>query len=1275
MSQPLVYRVVVTPRSPDFDGHGSALLASAHQLGFNELRAIHSERLYFLQGSLSLSDADRLGHLLLADPVTEDLQVEQCTAAGEGPVNGSPSQTVVEVTYLPGVTDPPAENLVRASRMLSVPGLQRVATGKRYLLEGDVDADLAQELARDVMANPVVQRFAVDQQIRPPFTPSEQDDPTVELVDICQASAGELMLISQDRRLSLDLPEMQAIQAYYRKEEREPTDVELETLAQTWSEHCVHKTFKAVIDYSGPAPGDWSSTAVDQTIDGLLDTYIRAATEKIARPWVRSAFVDNAGIIALDEQNDLAFKVETHNHPSALEPFGGANTGIGGVVRDVLGVSARPIANTNVLCFGPENVPHESLPSGVLHPRRVAEGVIAGIEDYGNKMGIPTVNGSIQYDAGYTANPLVYCGCLGVLPSDSHPTEVQPGDFIVAIGGRTGRDGLRGATFSSMEMDVSTSEIAGSAVQIGDPIQEKQVQEVILRARDERLYNAITDCGAGGFSSAVGEMGEKIGARVQLQQAPLKYPGLRPWEIWLSEAQERMVLAVPSHNWPRLQEIAAGQNVEAVCLGEFEESRHLRIFYGDRLVGDLAMEFLHNGVPRQRLRATWQPPHLEEEKSLDGAPVHAGQILLSLLAHPDIRSKEDIIRRYDHEVQGGAAVKPLTGIHDQGPSDAAVLVPLDAGHGETPRGIALANGICPNYGLLDPYRMAWAAIDEAIRNVVAVGADPRTVAILDNFCWGNPKLPDRLGSLVRCAQGCYDAAVEYGTPFISGKDSLYNEYTGADGEKHAIPGTLLVSSVGIIPDVHQTVTMDLKQPGSFLYVVGDTRAELGGSHFSQVGGPVRPQHQVAPRPVVGAAQRFETLHRAIQAGIVMACHDCSEGGLAVALAEMCLAGHLGAEIQLMSAPRDPYSAYAADEAILFSESLGRFIVEVAPHNAEAFEVELAGVPHACIGVTGGQHLRIQGRPNRERILIDLPVTELDQAWRGHGARSTPAVRPPIEARRVNERDYAAAAPVKRLPRVLVLHANGTNRDLDAAQACRLAGGDPEIVHVNQLLNRDRDLLDYHMLVIPGGFSYGDDLGAGVLWANDLQFLFGDAIQRFVDDGRPVLGICNGFQALVKSGLLPGPPFSNPSSMVDRIRRAVTLTYNEKAQFECRWVYLRPQANSRSLFTRDLDEPIYCPVAHGEGRVAVRFPAAAQNMLEEGYVALTYIRSPDSQSGYPLNPNGSILDIAGVCNESGNVLGLMPHPEDHVFSWQHPRWHRGEGGMDGLRLFKNGIRHA
>ncbi|MEP7290547.1 MAG: AIR synthase related protein, partial [Chloroflexota bacterium] len=719
------------------------------------------------------------------------------------------------------MTDPAAENLIRAAHLLGISGLKRAATGQRYLLEQPLTQAELEALARKV-SNSVIQRFSIDQPILPPFVPFQPADATVEIVPVCHADDTALLRVSAERRLALNLAEMQSVRAYFKQAAREPTDAEVEMIAQTWSEHCVHKTFKAKIDYTDGATGK------TQTINGLLNTYIRAATEQIAKPWVYSAFVDNAGIIAFDDHWDLAFKVETHNHPSALEPFGGANTGVGGVVRDVLGVSARPIANTDVLCFGFADTPDAAIPTGTLHPQRIAEGVIHGVEDYGNKMGIPTVNGAVLYHEGYTANPLVFCGCLGILPHGSHVTGAQDGDLIVVIGGRTGRDGLRGATFSSMEMDTTTGTSAGSAVQIGHPIQEKQVQEVILRLRDAKLYHAITDCGAGGLSSAVGEMAAGLGAQVRLEEVPLKYPGLRPWEIWLSEAQERMVLAVTPGDWAELQAICAGQDVEAANIGTFEATGQLRLSYHEHFVGDLAVDWLHDGIPQLHLKAEWNAP---EVTLAPESPFDPKEMLLKLLAHPDIRSKEAVIRRYDHEVQGGTAIKPLVGVHEAGHGDAAVLVPLDTQRSGEGRAVALSAGIAPRYGELDPYAMAWAAVDEAFRNLVAVGADPDQVALLDNFCWGSPYLPDRLGGLVRCAQGCYDAAIAYNAPFISGKDSLNNEYTDVDGTRHAIPGTLLISAVGIVPNVGKTVTSDLKQAGNHLYLVGETHDEFGGGHW------------------------------------------------------------------------------------------------------------------------------------------------------------------------------------------------------------------------------------------------------------------------------------------------------------------------------------------------------------------------------------------------------------------------------------------------------------
>jgi phosphoribosylformylglycinamidine synthase I len=628
-------------------------------------------------------------------------------------------------------------------------------------------------------------------------------------------------------------------------------------------------------------------------------------------------------------------------------------------------------------------------------------------------------------------------------------------------------------------------------------------------------------------------------------------------------------------------------------------------------------------------------------------------------------------------VQGGTAVKPLVGAAGAGPGDAAVLVPLDT----QPRtesvqplkGVALSVGICPSYGELDPYAMAWAAVDEAMRNVVAVGADPDQAALLDNFCWGDPRLPDRLGGLVRCAQGCYDAALAYAAPFVSGKDSLNNEYHDVTGQRRAVPGTLLISALAIVPDVRRTVTMDLKAAGNLLYMVGDTRDELGGSYYMPGEG-----HLLPPQPVPDALARLRGVHQAIRQGLVQACHDCSEGGIGVALAEMCLAGQQGAEIQLGQAPGSV--AIERADTVLFSESLCRFLVEVRTEDGPAFEALLAGVPHAAIGrVRDDGALHVYDRQGRRRVDAQVAALAAAHGTRDQGSgigdqgsgfstqeatRKTSNPQPPTR-----NPPFCTPHSAFRTRKVLILHAPGTNRDRDAALACQVAGADPEIVLVSQILAGERQMADYHMLVLPGGFSYGDDLGAGVLWALDLRVRLGDALAAFVASGRPVLGICNGFQALVKAGLLPGGTFA-PASV-----RPVTLAPNESEQFECRWVTLQPDLHSPCLFTAGLDSPIYCPVAHGEGRVVAADTGTLDALVEAKLIPLTYMGEDGRPAGYPGNPSGSQRAIAGLCNREGNVLGLMPHPEDHIFSWQHPRGQRGTAGTTGLRLFQNGLKYA
>ncbi len=957
-----VTRILISQKA-GHDPRSAGFLTDAHALGLTQIRSITCKDLYFLQGDLSAADLERLALQVLHDPITQTIVWARWNASAESDTMEEHGEDgkVIEGCLRSGVTDPVAEQILRAAHTLKLSNLSAVSTGQRFIIQGtDLNNDLLHSLATRLLFNGVIQRYGLGT-IHPGFPVAAQSGSAVEIICLRGQSDETLLQISQERRAALNLEEMQAIQAYCEREQRDLTDVEFEMIAQTWSEHCVHKTFKAHITLAGDQP---------QEIDNLFNRTIRDATRQIGATWVRSAFVDNAGIIDYDGKHELSFKVETHNHPSAIEPFGGANTGTGGVIRDVVGVSARPIASTDILCFGPANTPFENLPAGVLHPRRVASGVIRGIEDYGNKTGIPTVNGAVWYDPGYISNPLVYCGCVGIAPLDSHPREPQPGDRVIVIGGRTGRDGLRGATFSSMTMDATTGEVAGSSVQIGAPIVEKGVIDVTMAARDRRLYHAITDCGAGGLSSAVGEMASTCGAQVQLEKVPLKYPGLTPWEIWLSEAQERMVLAISPSALAEMQQLCNLYEVELTDIGAFNASGRMTARYQDQIVLDLDNEFLHHGVPQRRLTAILPKP-ARAAGELDTQPDSAGldfnTLLTRLLSHPNIASKERVVRVYDHEVQGATLLKPMTGVMNDGPSDACVLRPMET---QGDFAFALSAAINPEYGKSDPGQMAANTIDEAIRNAVAVGANPDQLAILDNFCWGNPNRPATLGGLVAAALACRDTAIAYGTPFISGKDSFNNEYLGMDGQRHAIPPSLLISAMGVITDWHTVISMDLKQPGNRIYRIGPFNPTLGGSHFNLIHASPITDGVPGLKPQQ-ALEHYRAFYRCAQAKLVSASHDLSEGGLAVAAAEMCIGGRLGMELDLSA----PDSLRAC-----FGESTGCLLVEINPEQAPSFEALFAGLQCDYLGtVTAAPQLTIK---HQGTVLIQVSVNDLLKAWQG-----------------------------------------------------------------------------------------------------------------------------------------------------------------------------------------------------------------------------------------------------------------------------------------------------
>jgi phosphoribosylformylglycinamidine synthase II len=947
-----LFRVEVSVKSGLPDPRGKALLTDIRDLGIATVNQVRVSNVYLLEGELSRKKVSRISQELLADPVVEQYSI------GEAPLAAIEDKNAraVEVAYNPGVMDPVEESVRKGILDLGITTVESVKTAKRYYISGELSASDIELICNKLLVNSVIQHVVTSRERI--SLPSATYHFSLEQIDLLTLDDDGLGRLSQEK-LGLNLIELKHIQSYFSKLGRNPTDVELETLAQTWSEHCKHKTFKSRIRFDG------------QVIDNLLKSTIMKVTSKLNKPWCLSTFKDNSGVIDFDGRYAVCFKVETHNHPSAIEPYGGASTGLGGVIRDPLGtgLGAKPIASTDVFCFAPPDFPHHRLPPGILHPRRILKGVRAGVADYGNRMGIPTLNGAILFDERYLANPVVMCGTIGLLPKDAAQMgQQQPGDLVILVGGRTGRDGIHGVTFASALLTGESEAVSASSVQIGNPITEKKLIDVLLKARERGLYRRITDCGGGGLSSAVGEMAAETGVRVYLEKVPLKYSGLSYTEVWLSESQERMLLAVPPDSAEELVSLFASEDVEATVIGEFTNDQHLKLFYQGNLVCDLDMEFLHNGLPQLEREAVWQPVRYPEPEF--DSPPELGDDLKRILSSWNVCSKEWVIRQYDHEVQGGSIIKPLVGLNNDGPSDAAIIRPVL----DSDMGVIIANGINPKYGDIDPYWMAASAVDEALRQIIAVGGSLRRVALLDNFSWGNPEKPDRLGGLVRAAEGCYDTAVVYGTPFISGKDSLYNEYE-TEAETLCIPPTLLISAIAVVEDVAQAVSMDVKKAGDLIYIVGTTYDELGGSHYYSIHGFVGNRvPKVNPRR---GKKLMDTLSAAMEEGLVRACHDLSEGGIGVAAAEMAFAGGLGMVLYLGKVPLG--EPITRNDTILFSESNTRFLVEVAPEDSQRFEQAMSGVEFATIGqVTKRDNFEVYGI-NGGRV-VSVALAELKEAW-------------------------------------------------------------------------------------------------------------------------------------------------------------------------------------------------------------------------------------------------------------------------------------------------------
>ncbi|HEX8960796.1 MAG TPA: phosphoribosylformylglycinamidine synthase subunit PurS [Geobacteraceae bacterium] len=989
----MAHRIEIALRDTMRDPRGERIKGEIEHFLHLSVSKVRTIDVYTVDTYLSEAELEKIASEPFCDAVIQTWSTDAPAATG--------FDFLVEVGYRPGVTDNVGRTAREAIEYITgrpfLPG-EGVYTSVQYLISGNLVSADVDRIATELLCNTLIQRFQVQdaatfaaQGGMPLYVPKVTGESKAEVREIdLNLSDEELMRISRDGVLALTLDEMRIIQAHYRDpqviEERrrmglgdKPTDVELECLAQTWSEHCKHKIFSGTVQYE-------DEQGNRQEIKSLFKSFIQRTTrdvrEKLAeKDFCLSVFKDNAGVIKFNDDWSLVFKVETHNSPSALDPYGGALTGIVGVNRDPFGTGkgARLIFNTDVFCFA-DPFYEKALPPRLLHPRRIYEGVVEGVEHGGNKSGIPTVNGSLVFDARFAGKPLVFCGTAGIMPAKingepSHEKSIKPGDLIVMTGGRIGKDGIHGATFSSEEL---TENSPVTAVQIGDPITQKRMFDFLIRARDKGLYRFITDNGAGGLSSSIGEMsGECGGCRMDLSKAPLKYPGLNPWEILISEAQERMSLAVPPEHIDAFLAMARRFGVEATVLGEFTDSGYFHIQYGNRTVAYLPVAFMHEGLPPLQLPAKWEPPR-HAEPVIELKEDYAGD-LLQLLSSLNICSKESVVRRYDHEVQGGSVVKPFTGVTNDGPSDAAVVRPIL----DSFEGVVVAHGICPRYSDIDAYQMAANAIDEGLRNYVAVGGSLDLVAGLDNFCWCDPvlseKTPDgpyKMAQLVRANQALYDVCLAYNLPLISGKDSMKNDFYDG-GTKISIPPTILFSVIGKIEDARKSVTMDVKRPGDIVYLLGKTGDELGGSEYFALKGQIG--NKVPTVDTAKAYKRYRAYHEAVLSGAVASCHDLSDGGLAVAAAEAAFAGGYGMSLDLSRILWKGDTAGKSDATLLFSESASRHLATVHPENRDAFEAAMSGNCFAPIGVvTQEAVLVVTGLAGS--AVLKTGLAELKEAW-------------------------------------------------------------------------------------------------------------------------------------------------------------------------------------------------------------------------------------------------------------------------------------------------------
>jgi len=1204
-------------------------------------------------------------------------------------------QWLIWVGFRPGVRDTAGSVAMEAVQEYlgrKFDGRAGVYTSKIYeihlsnLLKEDVEL-----IARELLANELIQQWKIFSH-HENWNPEEgigfivprvilNREPRFTVIPI--RSNEELKRLSDERHLALNPQDIPVIRDYFRRPEvrekrakyglDDPTDVELEAISQARSDHCNHNTFRGYFNYLDLDTGERIA------INNLFKTCIEQPTLELKKEkdWVMSVLWDNAGVARFDEDNYYAITAETHNSPSNMEAYGGALTGIVGVYRDIMGAGkgARMVGGMYGYCVGPRDYKGPLRPR--LHPRRLLDGVVEGVRDGGNKHGVPTLFGNLLYHPSYLGKCLVFVGSIGIMPArvPNGPCEQKrpkPGDLIVMCGGRVGKDGIHGVTASSQAY---TEHTPAGHVQIGDPYTQKKMHDFLLEARDEGLISFITDNGGGGLSSSVGESARLAGgALVELDKVPLKYEGLDLWEIWVSESQERMTVAVSPEHIDRFLELSRKHEVESTVIGRYEDTGKLHLTYKGKTCAYLDISFFEEDFPQWRFEARWVGPQKRGlVEPVIEPPSDYGKLLHKMLGRPNLCSREWIHRQYDHEVQGTSVVKYFVGKTRDIPSDAVVIRPVLTSR----RGIAVTQALHPHYGIIDTYHMVGASIDECVRRLISVGGRLDTIGGVDNFCWPsiqyNPETnPDgmyKAAQLVRANWALKHYCERFGIPLLSGKDSMYVDgmLPGEFGEKHKVSGlpAMQFTATAIVPDIFKCVTMEFKQPGDLVYVLGFTRDELGGSEYYDLFGKcglnvpkVREDEFI---------RLYEVMEKALDADLVASCHGIYRGGLAVHIVMSAMGGCCGVRLDIGKVPVDPKNL--RDDKILFSESLGRFIVSVAPEDQKRFEALFNGLPCACVGEVLGEPVIecLRG----DRLIFREEILGLKASWDGKSDQKE------LWDRRVFQTPPVPSIRKARV-KALVLSGFGLNCDYETAYALEMAGARAERVHLSDLISGNKRLSDYKLFVIDGGFSWGDDHGAGVIMALRLKSRLGEELLDFVERGGLVVGICNGFQVLVNLGLLPG-------RVPGKLRREVALIANDCGNFEDRWVWLKVNRKSPCVFTRGMDVVEY-PVRHGEGKFYAPDDVLADIEMHN-QVVFRYALPDGSlaQGKYPFNPNGSLNDIAGICDRSGRVLGLMPHPEAFNHWTNHPDWpweketlkRRGkvfpEMGL-GILLFANGVEY-